>query len=87
MKMSKRLMIALCIAASFCLTVAVMAQETAKPAAPAKGEAVLSTLEVTAQVASIDHKTRVVTLKAEDGEEYTFVADPAVKNLDQVKKG
>jgi hypothetical protein len=69
------------------LTTAAFAQGTAAPASPPKGAAVLSTVEVTATVIKIDHKTREVTLKAADGREATFVADPAVKNLDQVNKG
>ena len=59
----------------------------AKPAAPVKGEAVVAAVEVTATVTKIDHKTREVTLKASDGQEYSFVAGDAVKNLAQVKKG
>ena len=35
----------------------------------------------------INQKTREVTLKADDGQEYTFVAGDQVKNLAQVKKG
>ncbi len=38
-------------------------------------------------MAKIDQATRVVTLKAADGKEYSFVADEAVKILAQVKKG
>ncbi len=52
-----------------------------------KGDAVLATTTVTATVVKIDQKTRAVTLKAADGQEYSFVADEAVKNLAQVKKG
>jgi hypothetical protein len=44
-------------------------------------------VEVTATVTKINHKTREVTLKAADGREASFVADTAVQNLDQVKKG
>jgi hypothetical protein len=44
-------------------------------------------MEVTAKVTKINHKTREVTLKTNDGQEASFVADPAVKNLAQVKKG
>lgn len=73
---------AACAAASLCLPAA--AQQSA--AAP-KGSAVLATVQATAKVMKIDQKTRVVTLKADDGEEYTFVADEAVQNLAQVKKG
>ena len=52
-----------------------------------KGEAVLASVQVTATVAKINQKTREVTLKADDGQEYTFVAGDEVKNLAQVKKG
>ena len=47
----------------------------------------LATATVTAAVTRIDQKTRAVTLKTADGQEYSFVADEAVKNLAQVKKG
>lgn len=57
------------------------------PAAPVAGEAVLGTLEVTATVTAIDPETREVTLQTEDGEEYSLVADEAVKNLAQVNVG
>jgi sugar lactone lactonase YvrE len=64
-----------------------VAQAPAKPAAPIKGEAVVASATVTATVAQVDHKTREVTLKADDGKEYSFVAGDAVKTLAQVKKG
>jgi len=71
-----------------CLSNAVMAQGTALTAdAPKKGSAVLSSVDATATVIKINHKTREVTLKAADGREASFVVDTAVKNLDQVKKG
>ena len=54
---------------------------------PVKGGAVLSSVTVTATVSQIDQKTRSVTLTAEDGQEYSFVAGESVKNLAQVKKG
>jgi hypothetical protein len=57
------------------------------PATSTRGEAVVGTVQVTATVAKIDQATRQVTLKANDGREVTFVADPAVKNLAQVKPG
>jgi Cu/Ag efflux protein CusF len=75
------------LAGSLCLVTAALAAEPAKPAAAPHGEAVISSTEVTATVTKIDHKTREVTLKANDGEETSFVAGPAVKNLAQVKKG
>jgi Cu/Ag efflux protein CusF len=77
-------MMAACVAVSLGLVAAALAQA---PAAAPKGEAVLASVQVTATVTKIDHKTREVTLKAEDGEEYSFVADPAVANLAQVQKG
>ena len=54
---------------------------------PVKGGAVLSSVTVTATVTQIDQKTRAVTLKTDDGQEYSFVAGDEVKNLAQVKKG
>ena len=44
-------------------------------------------VSVTATVEAIDQTTRMVTLKAADGKLISFVADEAVKNLPQVKKG
>jgi len=75
------------LAGCLCLSTAAMAQGTAPPVAAPKGAAVLSSVDATATVMKIDHKTREVTLKASDGREQTFVVDAAVKNLDQVKKG
>jgi Cu/Ag efflux protein CusF len=45
------------------------------------------TTTVRATVKAINHKTRTVTLRGEDGQETTFVVDEAVKNLPQVRKG
>ena len=78
---------AACVAGCLSLSTAARAEEPARPAAPPKGEAVVSSVQVTATVTKIDHKTREVTLKATDGKEYDFVADEAVKNLPQVQKG
>lgn len=69
------------LAACLCLPSAALAQ------ADPKGDAVLSQVQVTAKVAKINHKTREVTLKTDDGREASFVADAAVQNLAQVKKG
>jgi hypothetical protein len=52
-----------------------------------KGDAVVGSETRTATVTKIDHKTREVTLKAADGEEFSFVAGDDVKNFAQVKKG
>ena len=75
---------AACLAGAFCLATVAMAQA---PAEEPKGEAVMSSVEITATVTKIDQATREVTLKAEDGEEYTFVASDEVKNLAQVEPG
>lgn len=44
-------------------------------------------VKVTATVEAIDQATRMVTLKAANGETTTFKASPEIKNLAQVKKG
>ncbi len=73
-----------CMAGCVGLATVATAQQ---PGATIKGNAVLATTTVTATVVKIDQKTRAVTLKAADGEAYSFVANEAVKNLAQVKKG
>ena len=73
-----------CVAVALCVASLAGAQASA---APPKGEAVLASVQVTATVAKINQKTREVTLKADDGQEYAFVAGDAVKNLAQVNKG
>ncbi len=78
------LLTAACMAGSVCLATVATAQQ---PAATMNGGAVIGATTVTATVAKIDQKTRAVTLKTADGKEYSFVADEAVKNLAQVKKG
>jgi hypothetical protein len=45
------------------------------------------TSTVTSTVQSVDQKTRMVTLKNEEGESVTFKADDRIKNLKQMKKG
>jgi hypothetical protein len=59
----------------------------AAPAAAPQGDEVVASATVTATVVKIDQKTREVTLKRSDGEEFTFVAGPEVKNLAQIKAG
>ena len=44
-------------------------------------------LTATATVASINQKTRHVTLRRPDGTKFTIIAGPEVHNLKQVKKG
>jgi len=48
---------------------------------------VVASTTVTATVTQIDQATREVTVKTEDGEEFSFVAGDNVKNLAQVKVG
>ena len=45
------------------------------------------TMVVTAVVEAIDHETRVVTVRRDDGEELTFTASEEARNLDQVSVG
>ncbi len=78
--------IAVGVAGSLALA-SLAAAETAKPAAPASGVVAALTVELTATVVEIDHKTRTVTLKVADGKTETFVVDEAARNLDQVQKG
>jgi Cu/Ag efflux protein CusF len=52
-----------------------------------KGEAVVSSQTVTAEVKDINQKTREVTIITTEDEVYKFIAGPDVKNLAQVKKG
>ncbi|WP_419653530.1 hypothetical protein [Thiolapillus sp.] len=55
--------------------------------APAMGKAELLAAQATLVVTAIDHKTREVTLKNEEGEEKTFVIGKEARNLDQVNVG
>lgn len=45
------------------------------------------TMVVTAVVEAIDHETRVVTVRKDDGEEITFTASEEARNLGQVSVG
>jgi Cu/Ag efflux protein CusF len=75
---------AACLAATLCLASVARAEA---PAAAPRGEAVMASATVTATVVKIDQKTREVTLKGDDGKEFSFVAGADVKNLAQVKPG
>lgn len=44
-------------------------------------------MTITAVVEAIDHETRVVTVRPEDGEPITFTASDEARNLDQVAVG
>lgn len=76
--------IAACLAATLCLATVARAEA---PAAAPRGEAVVASETVTATVVKVDQETREVTLKAEDGEEFSFVASEDVRNLAQMKPG
>lgn len=80
----KASMAAACLAGAVCLATAALAEA---PAAAPKGEAVIASVDVTATVTKVDQATREVTLKKDDGQEYSFVASDDVKNLAQVKPG
>jgi len=75
---------AACLAATLCLATVARAEA---PAAAPTGEAVVASETVTATVVKVDQETREVTLKAEDGEEFSFVASEDVRNLAQMKPG
>jgi hypothetical protein len=66
-----------------------IAAETAAPAAPTAPPSREKTVLVTvsASVEAIDHATREVTLKGPLGNEVTFIVDPQVKRLKEVKVG
>ena len=61
-----------------CVAIALLVAPMVLCQAPPKGEAVVSSASVTATVTKIDQKTREVTLKADDGQKYSFVAGDAV---------
>ena len=62
----------------------------AAAAAPSQGDKPVTKqneVTVTATVKAIDHATRSVTLRAENGDEDTFTVGPAVTRFDQLKAG
>ena len=75
---------AACLAATLCLATVARAET---PAAEPQGEVMMASATVTATVTKINHETREVTVKSDDGKEHTFVASEDVKNLAQVKPG
>lgn len=78
-------MAAACVAGALGLATVAHAGEPA--AAAPKGEGIVAKVEVTATVAKIDYDTREVTLKRDDGTEFSFVASEEARNLAQVKVG
>lgn len=91
MKRFGYLMLAVLVVSALCVACAdkteAPAEPDAAPPVPAPAEAVVSTVELTATVAQIDHATREVTLMTDGGMEYDLIADEAVENLDQVQAG
>ncbi len=87
MQSSRFLIKTACVVGAACLATVSLAQSSAPAAAAPKGEAVIASSKVTATVTKIDHKTREVTLKREDGQEFSFVASEDAKNLPQVQVG
>ena len=75
--------IAVCVAGSMSLG----SPASAETAAPVSGVVTALSVELTATVVEIDHKTRTITLKAADGRTESFVVGEEAKNLDQVQKG
>ena len=84
MKTMKLWISALTVAGALRLVPAALAQDAPQPVS---GQAVVSSVTVTATVTKIDQKTREVTVKSSDGQVYSFVAGDNVQNLAQVKKG
>ena len=83
MKKIGLVVIAVCVAGSMSLG----SLASAETAASVSGVVAAQSVELTATVMEIDHKTRAVTLKAADGRTESFVVGEAAKNLDQVQKG
>jgi hypothetical protein len=68
------------------MVVAISSIGVASGAEP-QGEEVSASTEVTATVVKVNRETREVTLRAADGQEYSFIAGDQVRNLDQVDEG
>lgn len=81
--------LAAAVAAAFVLSPA-LAQQPAPGKAPVQikdAEARLEAVKVTAVVTAVDQKNRIVTLKGPEGNEFSVLADAAVKNFPQIKVG
>jgi hypothetical protein len=89
MKPSRTLSLAVAVAAALVLSPA-PAQQPAPGKAPVQikdAEARLEAVKVTAVVTAVDQKNRIVTLKGPEGNEFSVLADAAVKNFPQIKVG
>ncbi len=81
-------LIAAMVAALAVAAPAVAQQSSTSPAVLAQPLGTNLTAEiVTALVTAVDQKNRIVTLKGPEGNEFSVVVDPSVKNLPQVKAG
>ena len=89
MKPSRTLSLAVAVAAALVLSPA-PAQQPAPGKAPVQikdAEARLEAVKVAAVVTAVDQKNRIVTLKGPEGNEFSVLADAAVKNFPQIKVG
>lgn len=67
---------------------AAQAQPSATPPSVVRNaEGMVAASSVSAVVTAVDAKNRIVTLKGEQGAEYSVLADNAVKNFAQIKVG
>lgn len=79
---------ALCAALAFaCPTMAQQAQPAHKPMQVMDAASMAKAVTVTATVAAVDMKNRVVTLKGPEGNEFAVAAGSAVKNLGKIQVG
>jgi hypothetical protein len=86
MKSTHKLLSAMALGAA--MTLPVHAQTpAAKPVQVMDVEGMSKLVNVTAVVQAVDQKNRVVTLTGPEGNTFSVLVDPAVKNLPQVKAG
>ena len=82
----RKLAIAVSVVVSLTSAHAVLADQHKAGGGPVKGE-ISEAVEMQATVTAIDQKTRMVTLKAPEGNETTIHVDKRARNLAQVKVG
>lgn len=87
MRNARSWMLVACLATVVGMASVALAETPAETGDVIEGEAVIAAVEVTATITKIDKKTREVTVKAEDGEEFSFIAGDEVKNFAQMEKG
>lgn len=86
MNSTRKLLGALGLGAAMILPVYAQTAAT-KPTKVMDAEGVTKLVRVTAVVQAVDQKNRVVTLTGPEGNTFSVLVDPAVKNLAQVKAG